>query len=135
MLRINDRIAIPLAEFRWEFSRSGGPGGQNVNKVNSKVVLRWNPAESRASPRPVRDRLLQAVATRLTQRGGTTRHIAADPRPGEEPGRLPGQGPRAGAGGGRAAQAAPSSRPTLASQIRRVESKTRRSATKRSPVP
>src|SRR3954452_21496747 len=69
MLRINDRIAIPLAEFHWEFSRSGGPGGQNVNKVNSKVLLRWNPAASPSLPGPVRDRLLQALANRLTREG------------------------------------------------------------------
>src|SRR4051812_49410188 len=69
MLRINHRIAIPLAEFRYEFSRSGGPGGQNVNKVNSKVVLRWNPAASPSLPALVRDRLLHAVANRLTREG------------------------------------------------------------------
>jgi ribosome-associated protein len=69
MLRINDRIAIPLSEFRWEFSRSGGPGGQNVNKVNSKVMLRWNPGASPSLPPAVRDRLLQALASRLTRDG------------------------------------------------------------------
>ena len=41
MLQVNDRISIPPGEFRWEVARSGGPGGQNVNKVNSKVLLRW----------------------------------------------------------------------------------------------
>ena len=69
MLKIDDQLSIPLSEFRWEFSRSGGPGGQNVNKVNSKVLLRWNPAASPSLPAPVRDRLLRLVAHRLTGAG------------------------------------------------------------------
>ena len=35
-------LAIPEEEFEWQFARSGGPGGQNVNKVSSKAVLTWN---------------------------------------------------------------------------------------------
>jgi ribosome-associated protein len=69
MLRINDRISIPLSEFRFDVSRSGGPGGQNVNKVNSKVLLRWSPATSPSLPEPVRARLLSALASRLTRDG------------------------------------------------------------------
>src|SRR4051794_41880716 len=69
MLKIDDRLSIPLDEFRTEFSRSGGPGGQNVNKVNSKVLLRWNPGTSPSLPGPVRDRLLRLVANRLTGEG------------------------------------------------------------------
>ena len=69
MLKINERLAIPLEEFRWEFSRSGGPGGQNVNKVNSKVLLRWNPGASPSLPPAVRTRLLAAVSGRLTSEG------------------------------------------------------------------
>jgi ribosome-associated protein len=43
---VTPRIVIPGAELAFAFSRSGGPGGQNVNKVSSKVELRWNPATS-----------------------------------------------------------------------------------------
>ena len=43
---ISDQIRIPLEEIRFTFVRSSGPGGQNVNKVASKAVLRWNPAVS-----------------------------------------------------------------------------------------
>ncbi len=36
---INDRIQIPLSDLRFRFSRSGGPGGQNVNRVSTRVEL------------------------------------------------------------------------------------------------
>jgi ribosome-associated protein len=42
VLEVSPTIRIPLSEFQWSFVRSGGPGGQNVNKVASKVILRWN---------------------------------------------------------------------------------------------
>jgi ribosome-associated protein len=35
-------VPIPEDEIEWQFARSGGPGGQNVNKVSSKAVLTWN---------------------------------------------------------------------------------------------
>lgn len=41
------KFEIPLQEIQFEASRSGGPGGQNVNKVNSKVVLRFDVAASK----------------------------------------------------------------------------------------
>ncbi len=41
MLIIDDAIAIGDDELSWTFSRSGGPGGQNVNKVASKAQLSW----------------------------------------------------------------------------------------------
>ena len=39
---------VPISELRIDFSRSGGPGGQNVNKTSTKVTLRWSVAASRA---------------------------------------------------------------------------------------
>src|SRR5947208_1159966 len=44
MLPINETIVLPEDELEWSFARSGGPGGQNVNKVSSKAVLRWRAA-------------------------------------------------------------------------------------------
>ena len=38
-IQINSRIAIPESELEFHFTRSGGPGGQNVNKVSSRVEL------------------------------------------------------------------------------------------------
>jgi ribosome-associated protein len=50
MLEINEYIQIPDSEFRWSFVRAGGPGGQNVNKVASKAMLRWDLAGSPSLP-------------------------------------------------------------------------------------
>jgi ribosome-associated protein len=44
-------------ELRWQFARAGGPGGQNVNKVASKAVLRWDFASSAAIPDFIKSRI------------------------------------------------------------------------------
>lgn len=41
-------IRVPESELRFDFARSSGPGGQNVNKVSSKAVLRWSVGASAA---------------------------------------------------------------------------------------
>ncbi len=69
VLTINSRIRIPHAEFEFSFARSGGPGGQNVNKVNSKAILRWPVAHSPALPDDVRARFLGRYRRRLTGQG------------------------------------------------------------------
>jgi len=68
-LAAGDRVRIPLAEFSYSFSRSGGPGGQNVNKVNSKVRLRWRVLESPALTDEVRARLVAQNRNRITSDG------------------------------------------------------------------
>lgn len=69
MLDVTPRIQIPLDEFEWSFARSGGPGGQNVNKVASKAVLRWNFTGSPSVPDDVKDRFRARFSTRLTTEG------------------------------------------------------------------
>ncbi len=54
MLVVTRQLQIPLAEFEITFVRSSGPGGQNVNKVNSKAVLRWDVRGSRCLTDEVR---------------------------------------------------------------------------------
>jgi ribosome-associated protein len=68
-LTVNSRIRVATSEFHFSFTRSSGPGGQNVNKVNSKATLRWNVTESPSLPRDVRERFLAKYASRLTQSG------------------------------------------------------------------
>lgn len=60
-LQISNRITIPARDLDWQASRSGGPGGQNVNKVSTKVDLRFDLANTQALPIPVKNRL-QALA-------------------------------------------------------------------------
>ena len=68
-LVVNRRIRIPLAEIRFEFSRSAGAGGQNVNKVSSKARLRWPVDASEALPGNVRERFARRYARRITNDG------------------------------------------------------------------
>lgn len=69
VLYINDTLQIPHAEFDFTFARSGGPGGQNVNKVNSKAVLRWNVWTTSSLPGDLRARFVNKYANRLTTEG------------------------------------------------------------------
>lgn len=69
MLIVNKRIAIPDEELAFSYVRSSGPGGQNVNKVNSKAVLRWNVAANSSVPADVRERFAAAQRRRITTGG------------------------------------------------------------------
>ncbi|MEX0724843.1 MAG: alternative ribosome rescue aminoacyl-tRNA hydrolase ArfB [Planctomycetaceae bacterium] len=68
-LKINRNIAIPQGEFSWEYVRASGPGGQNVNKVNSKVRLSWNVAQTPNLPDDVRERFQTKYASRINNDG------------------------------------------------------------------
>ena len=69
MLEITPQLQIPDSEFTWSFARSGGPGGQNVNKVASKATLRWDIAASTAVPEDVKIRLALQQKRFFTQDG------------------------------------------------------------------
>jgi len=68
-LLINDQLTIPAAELSISFARSGGPGGQNVNKVATKAGIRWTPADSAVLGEVERRRVLKKLARRLTTEG------------------------------------------------------------------
>ncbi len=72
MLYINDALSIPISEFAFSFARSPGPGGQNVNKVNSKAILKWQVQRSASLPEDVRARLIALVGRRLGKDGVLT---------------------------------------------------------------
>jgi ribosome-associated protein len=69
MLEITDRLRLPEEELQWRFVRSSGPGGQNVNKVASKAVLRWDLAGSPSLPEDVKARLRTQERGRITVEG------------------------------------------------------------------
>jgi len=62
-------IQIPEAEFTLTFTRSSGPGGQNVNKVNSKAVLTWDVTTSPSLPEPIRERFVARYSRRISKDG------------------------------------------------------------------
>jgi ribosome-associated protein len=68
-LFVTPNLRIPLDEFSFTFARSGGPGGQNVNKVNSKAVLRWRVLESPSLDERVRLRFVEQNRHRITEAG------------------------------------------------------------------
>ena len=47
-LKITKTLVIPSNEIKWRFSRSSGPGGQNVNKIESRVEIIFNLDDSKA---------------------------------------------------------------------------------------
>ena len=69
VIRITDSIWIDERDLAWEFVRSSGPGGQNVNKVATAVRLRFDVKNARGLPRDVRDSILENIPQRITSEG------------------------------------------------------------------
>ena len=68
VLEVTPQIRIPLGELVFTFARSSGPGGQNVNKVNSKATLHW-PISSASLPDDVRARFVAAFGGQINKQG------------------------------------------------------------------
>lgn len=62
-------IKLPLSELQFSFARSGGPGGQHVNRAETKVELRWDVAASPSLSEWQRATLLASLGTYLTDDG------------------------------------------------------------------
>ncbi len=68
-LSVTPSVTIPARELRWSASRSGGPGGQNVNKVSSKVDLRFDLETSEALTDVQKSRVRASAKNRLDEDG------------------------------------------------------------------
>jgi ribosome-associated protein len=73
-LHVNSRLAIPDKEIKISSARSSGPGGQNVNKVNSKITLRWSPAHCDELDPAWRRRFLARHSGRINREGQLVLH-------------------------------------------------------------
>jgi len=69
-------VVVSADELTFEFSRGGGPGGQNVNKVSSRVTLRFDVAGSPSLTDSARAILLDKLKTRLTNEGVLVLHAS-----------------------------------------------------------
>jgi len=68
-LVINPDLTLPADELRWTAVRASGPGGQNVNKVSTKVELRFDARRSTALDELVKARLLAIAGSRADGEG------------------------------------------------------------------
>ena len=131
VVRITPEVAVPVAELEFRASRASGPGGQGVNTTDSRVELRFDLAGSPSLSDEAKELALRRLGPRVDS-GGVLRVVA--------------QAQRSQLANRRAAmerfaellaaalatpRARRPTRPTRASTARRVESKRRRSATKR----
>ena len=64
-LKINTSLIIPSHEIQWRFSRSAGPGGQNVNKIESQVEIIFNIKKSKTLNPLQKDLLLTKLNTKI----------------------------------------------------------------------
>ena len=131
MIELTEGIAIDESELAFEFVRSSGPGGQNVNKVATAAVLRFDVAGSPSLDDDVKRRLTRLAGSRMTAEGVLI--LRAERRRTQMANRLDAID-RLAKLLRRAASPPPkrvATKPTRASRQRRLDSKKRRGVTKR----
>ena len=73
-LAIKNGIVIPGYEIEITASRAGGPGGQHVNKADTRITVRWNVKETTALNERQKERVLKNLESRLTSSGDLIVH-------------------------------------------------------------
>jgi len=68
-VRITDTVSIPMSELQFRFARSGGPGGQHVNRSATQVELLFDVAGSPSLDEVQRQRVLRKLKSRLDKEG------------------------------------------------------------------
>ena len=68
-LIVTGRLRIPLSELELRFSRSSGPGGQNVNKTSTRVEVRFNVLASQALSDAQKGTITAALGSRVDAKG------------------------------------------------------------------
>jgi ribosome-associated protein len=69
MIRITDETVISEGDIIYRFSRSAGPGGQNVNKLNTRVTLLFDINHSRGLTAEQKQRLFDRLSSRISDDG------------------------------------------------------------------
>jgi len=69
MISITDRLAVPVEEFTFTASRSSGPGGQNVNKLSTRVTLHFDVLRSPSLMEDQKRRILVKLKGRISKDG------------------------------------------------------------------
>lgn len=134
-LRIDSRVTLPAADLAARAVRSSGPGGQNVNKVASKVELRFDLAGTRALAADVKARLQELARGRLDADGQV---VVVSQAERDQPRNLEDARAKLAALVARALtppRPRKKTRPTAGSRERRLDAKARRGAAKRDRRP
>ena len=130
MIRVTPQVRLDESELKFEFVRSSGPGGQNVNKVSTAAQLRFDVKGSPNLSEALKERLVKLAGRRMTSEGVLVIHASAfrsrEKNREDALKRLSGLIARAS----HVPRQRKKTKPTFASKTKRLESKKKRSKVK-----